>query len=99
MEENQNLVQELKELISELKEGKNDSDSPTVTLTFKIPEQQEEMQRALDAGKYMSALWEFSNYLRSQYKYNDNLTEEQFKMVETIREKFYEIVNDENIEI
>ncbi len=45
------------------------------------------------------AIWEFDQYLRNEYKYNDNLTEEEYSIYERMREKLHEILNDNKIDI
>lgn len=70
------------------------------TLTFTLPEEQEEFALAMKAGKLESAKWEFEQVLRSAYKYgslNDKSVEE-FKpeeVVEILRSKFFECFNED----
>jgi hypothetical protein len=46
------------------------------------------------------ALWEFDQEMRSQIKYNSqNYTGEQVDALDKLREKFYEILNDNNVKI
>ena len=62
-------------------------------LEFNLPEDKEEFDFATNAVNYYSALCEFDQWLRSEYKYNGNEA-----MVE-VREKLNEIINDNNIKI
>jgi hypothetical protein len=41
------------------------------TISFKLPEEQTELQMALDVGKYHSVLNEVGNHLRSKLKHGD----------------------------
>jgi ribosomal protein S9 len=43
------------------------------------------------------AIWEFDQHLRSEYKYNDNLTEEESSIYEKMREKLREILNENDV--
>lgn len=42
------------------------------TLSFTLPEEQEEFENAAHGGRYKSALQEFDNYLRGEIKYTDH---------------------------
>jgi hypothetical protein len=63
------------------------------TLEFNLPEDKEDFDFATNAVNYYSALCEFDQWLRSEYKYNGNEA-----MVE-VREKLNEIINENNIRI
>jgi hypothetical protein len=69
------------------------------TLEFNLPEDQEYYEEASNGTKYSIALFEFDQYLRTQVKYNEQLTDEQYKVYEEVREKFYEIINSNNLSI
>ncbi len=46
------------------------------------------------------ALWEFDKEMRSQIKYNsENYNGEQLDALDKLRDKFYEILNDNQIKI
>jgi hypothetical protein len=46
------------------------------------------------------ALWEFDQEMRRQIKYNsENYTGEQVDAIDKLREKFYEILNENQIKI
>jgi hypothetical protein len=50
-------------------------------------------------GVYI-ALWEFDQEMRSQIKYNtEGYNGEQLDALDKLREKFYEILNDNNVKI
>jgi len=44
---------------------------PKSTLTFNLPEEQEELNHALNAVAYIAALQEIDNYLRGRLKYEE----------------------------
>lgn len=67
-------------------------------LTFNLPEDQAEFDLAIQGGKMYSALWDISQELRAIWKYEE-LSDEEFKMVERIRDKFYEILGDNQINL
>ena len=53
---------------------------------------------AIQGGKMYSALWDISQELRTLWKYEE-LSDEEWKMVERIRNKFYEILDDSQIKL
>jgi hypothetical protein len=69
-----------------------------IKMTFNLPEDQAEFDFAVQGGKMYSALWDISQELRTLWKYEE-LSDEEFKMVERIRDKFYEILNDSQISL
>jgi len=72
-------------------------------IVFNLPEEQEELDLHLNASKFHSVLWEFEQILRRMTKYNTHPTEDrelnelESALVGCIREKFYELYNDEDI--
>ena len=62
-------------------------------LEFNLPEDKEDFDFANNAVNYYSALVEFDQWLRSEYKYNGN--ESMFE----VRQKLNEIINENNIKI
>lgn len=66
------------------------------TLKFNLPEDQAEFDFAVQGSKMYSALWDISQDLRTLWKYEE-LSDEEFKMVERIRNKFFEILEDNQI--
>ena len=67
-------------------------------LTFNLPDDQHEFDLAIQGGKMYSALWDISKELRTLWKYEE-LSEEEWNMVERIRDKFYEILGDHQINL
>lgn len=70
-------------------------------LEFNLPEEQEEFNNTIKANDYLSAIQEFKKYLRTHYKYETSLinenqqpSEEEFRVVKTIYHKFHQIVNE-----
>ena len=68
------------------------------TLEFNLPGVQHEFDLAVQGGKMYSALWDISQDLRTLWKYEE-LSEEEWNMVERIRDKFYEILNEHQINL
>lgn len=63
-------------------------------LEFNLPEDAEDYKLANSALHLSTIICELDNFLRSKLKY-ETLTEEQYKCYEAVREKLYELKNDE----
>jgi hypothetical protein len=66
-------------------------------LKFNLPEEQEEFEIANKGWKFRSALSEYDNYLRGKIKYDENLTDEQYKVYDEVRTKLWEILNEDQL--
>jgi len=69
------------------------------TLQYTLPDDQHEWDNAVNANAMYLALWDLSKELRSMWKYQQYKTEEEYAIVETIRDKFYEILQEHNINL
>jgi hypothetical protein len=70
-----------------------------VSVTYILPRDQEEFDTHMDGQSWKNVAWEFSNYLRSQYKYNDALTGEQSECYDNARQKLHELINEEGLQL
>ncbi len=69
-----------------------------IKMIFNLPEDQAEFDFAIQGSKMYLALWDISQELRTLWKYEE-LSEEEWKMVERIRDKFYEILDENQIKL
>ena len=69
-----------------------------VTLKYNLPDDQFEFESAVKSTKMYFALTEIKEELRAIWKYEE-LKENQFEMVERIREKFFEILTENEINL
>lgn len=67
-------------------------------LTFNLPDEQHDFDVAIQGSKMYSALWDISQELRRLWKYEE-LSEEQFEMVERIRDSFHSILQEHNVNL
>jgi len=67
-------------------------------ITFNLPEDKHEWENAMRADAMFCALWDVSQELRTLWKYEE-LSDDEWKMVERIRDKFYEILSEHNINL
>jgi len=69
-----------------------------ITLEFK-DEDAEEALTALDGYKWKLALWDLDQYLRSQVKYNTDLTDEAYEALENCRYKIVKLLDEYNLKL
>jgi hypothetical protein len=69
------------------------------TLEFNLPEDKHEWNNAVQADAMFACLWDLSQELRTMWKYQQYQTEEEYAIVESIRDKIYEILNEHNINL
>lgn len=70
-----------------------------VILEFNLPEDKEDHKHALKGFEYQLAICDIFEVLRQKRKYDDTLTEDQYKLLEELREKFVDVLNDYEINI
>jgi hypothetical protein len=68
------------------------------TIEYNLPDDQFEFDNAVKSNKMWYALTEIKDELRTIWKYEE-LKENQFEMVERIREKFFEILLENEINL
>jgi hypothetical protein len=69
------------------------------TLTFNLPDDQTEYDFANNGGYYYSVIWDFDQFLRSEVRYNENITEAERDYAEMLREKLREILDENNVKL
>jgi hypothetical protein len=69
-----------------------------VLLRFDLPDDQRDYEIAIQAPKIQSFLWDFSQQLRSWYKYHHDFKDAD-DALDKIREEFYRLLNEHNINI
>jgi hypothetical protein len=67
-------------------------------IEFNLPEDQHEYDIAVKSNAMYNALWDVNTMLRKYYKYSE-LPSGQLEIVEAIREEFFEILNELEINI
>lgn len=69
-----------------------------ITLEFK-DEDAEEALTALDGYKWKLAVWDLDQYLRSEIKYNTDLTEEASEALQNCRDKIRGLLEEYNLKL
>lgn len=67
-------------------------------LEFNLPEDQEQYSTCWNASDMKLALWDIGNLLRNKTKYAE-LSPEEDKVWNEVRDEFYKILNEYSLEI
>jgi hypothetical protein len=68
-------------------------------LEYTLPEESQEYEFAMNGANYLFAIQEFDNYLRSELKYNNELSPNEDKVIQKLRDKLYECLNERGVTI
>jgi len=73
----------------------------TGTLRFNLLEEGEEFETALQAGLFKGVIQDFDNYLRSinKHGHEDFKDEKEQDAAQKIRDKLYELLQENNIQL
>lgn len=69
-----------------------------ITLEFK-DEDAEEALTALDGYKWKLAMWRLDQYMRSEIKYNPDLTEQEYIALQECRDKITILLQEYNLKL
>lgn len=69
-----------------------------ITLEFK-DEDAEEALTALDGYKWKLAMWDLDQYIRSEIKYNPDLTDEAYIALQECRDKITILLQEYNLKL
>ena len=70
------------------------------TLEFNLPDDQYEFDVAVNGLNWKLFAIHIEEYLRAEWKYNeDKYNEDQYKTLVQIRERFYEILREDNLDL
>jgi len=70
-----------------------------VTIQFDTIEEQEDIRDALDGYKWRMVAWELDEFLRSEMKYNEKLSNLEYEFAEKTREQIREILKDYSLNL
>ena len=65
-----------------------------VTLEFDPDEDREDMESAINGWKWKMLVWDLDQHLRSELKYNDQVTGEAFEALEKLRDHLHALKTD-----
>ena len=68
-------------------------------LEFDLPTDNDEYLINVQARNTVCVLWDLDQYLRGQLKYNDKLTDEQYKIFEELRDYLHNLLSEYDVRI
>jgi hypothetical protein len=71
----------------------------TATLTFQLPEDQEEFYHAAKGADWRMVVDDLDGYLRGRLKHEDGLSEEAAKALQATRDKLHEFVAERGLSL
>lgn len=71
------------------------------TLTFNLPEDNQEFKLATKASDWWHVCWEMDKWLRAQYKYmpDDEYSKEKYDTYVEAREKLFELMSENGVSL
>lgn len=69
------------------------------TLEFNLPDDEHEFNMAITGSKWSLVAWDIDQYLRTRMKYEDSISDEQYKAVEAARKKLRDIISNYGLDI
>jgi len=69
-------------------------------LKFNLPDDQEDFDLAVNGSKWMAAMWQLDQWLRSQIKHPaEGMSDDTYKAFDETRDKLYELLNEEGLKL
>ena len=68
------------------------------TITFTLPEEEEEYRNAIEGAKMRAILWDVDQFLRAKMKYEE-LSDGQYDAFKETREHLRRLLIEENIDL
>ena len=68
-------------------------------LEFNLPEDKVDFDLALQGSDWKHVCWEMEQLLRKHLKYDDDLKEDEVKMLQYVRDEFWKFMNENNLDI
>lgn len=69
-------------------------------LEFNLPDDQQEYELANSGLSFWNVLWELDQELRTKTKYaSDGLPKDKYEAYQEIRDKLYELMNENNVNL
>jgi hypothetical protein len=69
------------------------------TITFTLPEEQQDFYDAVHASDYKLVLWDLNQRLRSKIKYDDTLDDSSIAAYQDARDMLHGLLNDYGVSI
>jgi hypothetical protein len=73
---------------------------PKATITYDLPEEQDDFDFANNGGKFYSVLWELDQYLRNKVKYPaEDAHEEYTNAMEAARQELWNLLESYHLDL
>ena len=66
-------------------------------LEFNLPEENEDLELAINGPSWKLVAWEIDQRLRAKMKYDDSISEECYELCASIRGELREVMDDNNV--
>lgn len=68
-------------------------------LEFNLPEDKVDFDLALQGSDWKHVCWEMDQLLRKHLKYDDDLKEDEVKMIQYVRDQFWKFMSESNLDL
>ena len=68
-------------------------------LEFDLPDDNYEFERAVEGRRWQWFAHSLNEYIKKEKKWNDDLTDEQYVMLERMEKKFWELLEEERLSL
>lgn len=68
-------------------------------LEFDLPDEQYEFERAVEGRRWQWFAHSLMEYIKKEKKWNDDLTDEQYLVLERMEKKFWELLEEERLSL
>jgi len=68
-------------------------------LEFDLPDENYEFERAVEGRRWQWFAHSLMEYIKKEKKWNDDLTDEQYLILERMEKKFWELLQEEGLSL
>ncbi len=68
-------------------------------LEFNLPEDKVDFDLAIQGSDWKHVCWEMDQLLRIHLKYDNDLKEDEVKMLQYVRDEFWKFINENNVDL
>ena len=68
-------------------------------LEFNLPEDKVDFDLAIQGSDWKHVCWEMDQLLRTHLKYDNDLKEDEVKMLQYVRDEFWKFINENNVDL
>jgi hypothetical protein len=68
-------------------------------LEFDLPDEQYEFERAVEGRRWQWFAHSLMEYIKKEKKWNDKLTDGEYKVLEKVEQEFYDLLEEEGLSL